>query len=356
MADPNPYGSTLAYGPALTELVATEAAWRRALAAHAGAPGADGLAERLRLTADAARAAQAAAHRAFAAGVLCRRPLGAEERPLGELGGDPSGRPAASSWEGLQGALVILEESRLTGPHGRPTWESVSEAYGRAADAVSALADDLERDAEMEAFGIHDPLPGIVRRLRASRRPASSVLDVVTATPGVYAVWGTPRAWANLSLEQHGDDQPLYVGKATKLTERVYVHVHAGRTSQSQVRSSAAALLVDRLGLQARPGSLTTSNRWATFGLDEQSEANLHEWIHEHLSVGYWNFKPEDHDVGLDAYETAAIGAWGVAPPLNIANLPRDLPAPYVESLKAARARMAVAAKQWEELNPGVPL
>jgi hypothetical protein len=86
-------------------------------------------------------------------------------------------------------------------------------------------------------------------------RSLARVEGVVPDRPGLYAIHGDGYTWTELGLGKPPDDRPLYVGKAedSLVTRDVRTHFGDGRTGQSTVCRSLAALLHDEFGLQGIP-------------------------------------------------------------------------------------------------------
>src|SRR5436190_432225 len=73
--------------------------------------------------------------------------------------------------------------------------------------------------------------------------------------PGLYAIYGDAMTWAELQLGAPPDGRPLYLGKAedSLVTRDLRTHFGDGRTGQSTLRRSLAALLHDTLHLSGMP-------------------------------------------------------------------------------------------------------
>jgi hypothetical protein len=82
----------------------------------------------------------------------------------------------------------------------------------------------------------------------------------------------------------------LYVGKAEdSLASRdLKTHFGDGRTGQSTVRRSFAALLHDTLGLPGFPRNIDTPAYFSNYGLSASDDATLTTWMREHLRLAVW--------------------------------------------------------------------
>lgn len=176
-----------------------------------------------------------------------------------------------------------------------------------------------------------------VRTLQAERFTVPEALKVVPDRPGLYAVYGADDGWRQLGLEP--DERPLYVGKAedSLVNRDLRTHFATGRTGQSTVRRSFAALLAGPLSLRGVPRNLARPDGSAHFGLEPDGDQRLTEWMREHLRLAVW---PKPDGVVLADVETAVLARW--QPPLNLMKVSHPWPA-----LKEARARMAAQAREW---------
>jgi hypothetical protein len=175
--------------------------------------------------------------------------------------------------------------------------------------------------------------------LAGGRHAIVDALDHVPSSPGLYAIWAGETAWRALGLELPVADKPLYVGKAEKslVSRDVNTHFMTGKTGQSTVRRTFAALLRDALDLHAVPRNQTRPERPVNFGLERKSDEALTEWMQRHLSLATWSKQGNDE---LDHVETAVLEHW--QPPLNLSKVARPDP-----RIKRARSHMAADAKAW---------
>src|SRR5579859_3831532 len=98
----------------------------------------------------------------------------------------------------------------------------------------------------MSAFVFdRDDLIAQARVALAHAGPLASAEMRVPDRPGLYAIYGESRTWRELGLGAPPDGRPLYLGKAEdSLASRdLKTHFGDGRTGQSTVRRSFAALL-----------------------------------------------------------------------------------------------------------------
>jgi hypothetical protein len=159
----------------------------------------------------------------------------------------------------------------------------------------------------------------------------------VPDAPGLYAIHGTGEVWEELGLGAPPDERPLYVGKAERSLARrdLGTHFVDGRTGSSTVRRSLAALLVDPLQLVPCPRNPARPGHFDRFGLEPDSDRRLTAWMHRRLRLATWVSTPGPRLVDV---ETAVLQR--ILPPLNGAKADT----PWRPALRAARARMAVAA------------
>ena len=115
-----------------------------------------------------------------------------------------------------------------------------------------------------------------------------------------------------------------------------------GRTGQSTVRRSFAALLHNSLGLRGIPRNPARPAYFANFGLSVEHDAVMTRWMIERLQIAVWA-KPAVREFPLDAIESALIGQF--QPPLNL----QGASTPWTASVKAARQVMAAEARAWAE-------
>ncbi len=118
-------------------------------------------------------------------------------------------------------------------------------------------------------------------------------------------MYGTEQAWAQLQLDG-GDGRPLYVGKSEHdlATRDIKMHFASGRTGQSTLRRSLAALLRDELRLMAQPRNPASPERFSHYALNPDGEEALTTWMREHLELALWT--PAE-DVALASVERAVL-------------------------------------------------
>lgn len=158
--------------------------------------------------------------------------------------------------------------------------------------------------------------------------------------PGLYAVFGTPIAWKELGLGRPPDARPLYVGKSESslLARDINTHFGNGRTGQSTVRRSVAALLRGTLGLRGMPRNPVQPGYFANYGLSREDDEQLTSWMKRRLTLAVW---APARPVVLSPVETSLIQQW--APPLNLT----DVATRWTARIKAARKVMADEARTW---------
>lgn len=177
------------------------------------------------------------------------------------------------------------------------------------------------------------------------RLPLKGAEDRVPRRPGLYAIYGADPAWQALGLGPSPDERPLYVGKAegSLLGRDLITHFGNGRTGQSTVRRSIAALLRNALDLTAMPRNPSRPGYFSNYGLSTQDDRKLTDWMREHLLLATWS---PASTVGLRPVEVRIIQVW--EPPLNLT----DVVTTWTSQVKAARKAMADEARAWAEQNP----
>lgn len=190
-----------------------------------------------------------------------------------------------------------------------------------------------------------DDVDHVLAALRGPRIPARSAAHVLPARRGLYAIWASTAAWAQLDVGESAG-QPLYIGKAEdSLRRRVAgTHLRNERTGWSTLRRTLAALLREREQLVARPRDAARRARLSNYGLEPASEALLQDWIDRHLEIAIWPAGADDRPLGH--LEQAAIAAWPTPPPLNLHDL-SPVAAPLAARIRAARREMAASAATW---------
>lgn len=177
--------------------------------------------------------------------------------------------------------------------------------------------------------------------VEAERVAIADLAQQLQPVPGLYALFGTDAAWNDLGLAS--DDvrsRPLYVGKAEDsfVSRDLRTHFASGRTGQSTIRRSFAALLRDSLALRGVPRNLDLPGHFANYGLVADGDVRLTKWMWERLSLAVW---PWEGTTGLKRIERAVVLL--LDPPLNIEYLPRV----SRRDLSSARKAMADDARQW---------
>lgn len=179
-----------------------------------------------------------------------------------------------------------------------------------------------------------------VKSLAGTRWPIVDAQANVPHVPGLYAVYGTRSALADLKLAAADVAQPLYVGKAEDsfVSRDLRTHFASGRTGQSTVRRSFAALLRESLHLRGMPRNPEKPGHFANFGLSPENDARLTSWMWSNLSLAVW---PTTGALPLRDIESDVVKR--LDPPLNIEYLPRN----SRTELSSARRAMADEARQW---------
>lgn len=173
-------------------------------------------------------------------------------------------------------------------------------------------------------------------------RPLVSAEDAVPDRPGLYAIYGAAEIWEELGLGAPPDGRPLYVGKAedSLVTRDLRTHFGDGRTGQSTVRRSFAALLHDALGFRGVPRNAAKPGYFANYGLTAAHDTALTQWMTGKLALAAWP-KPSDCTLPLKTIEVALLAE--LLPPLNLT----DVFTPWTARVKAARVTMAEEARAW---------
>lgn len=164
--------------------------------------------------------------------------------------------------------------------------------------------------------------------------------DRVPNRPGLYAIFASAQTWEELSLGIPPDARPLYVGKAedSLVTRDLKTHFGDGRTGQSTVRRSFAALLHEMLNLRGRPRNPANPGNFANYGMSPAHDAQLTRWMRDSLELSVWP-KPIGCRYSLGEIESAVLTE--LLPPLNL----QGIATPWTARLKAARAVMAEEAR-----------
>jgi hypothetical protein len=204
----------------------------------------------------------------------------------------------------------------------------------------SAAARPGARNLDQQfAAVVHDALA----HLRQKKRLAGAE-TWIPASGGLYAIYGSAEVWLALSLGEPPDDRPLYVGKAedSLFGRDLRTHFGDGRTGQSTVRRSVAALLHDTLQLQGLPRNPARPGYFSSYGPSPKHDAVLTAWMRERLEIAVWP-KPDVCSFSLKTIETALLAR--LLPPLNL----QDVVTPWTAQVRAARALMAAEARRWTE-------
>ena len=150
---------------------------------------------------------------------------------------------------------------------------------------------------------------------------------------GLFAIYGDAEAWLDLGLGNAPAGAALYVGKAEE------PHFQSGRTGQSTLRRTFAALLRDHLSLRGIPRNQSKPERFDSYGLGEEQDVMLTEWMNAHLEITAWEKPPEC--ASLDEIEVAVLKRW--SPPLNL----RDSRSTWGARVSSALKLMAADARAW---------
>jgi hypothetical protein len=173
-------------------------------------------------------------------------------------------------------------------------------------------------------------------------RPLAGAEGRVPGRPGLYAIYGDGKTWQELGLGKPPAGRPLYVGKAedSLVTRDLKTHFGDGRTGQSTLRRSFAALLHDTLGLRGIPRNPAKPGYFSNYGLSGAHDAVLTRWMRERLQLAVWP-KPTGCAFALGQIEGALV--LELQPPLNL----QGVVTPWTAQVRAARAVMADEARHW---------
>jgi hypothetical protein len=271
-----------------------------------------------------------------------QRTLRARMRRLGFYISDFSSDPAGfvvSDLDDLvsRGVITVVDDGGSTTAMAAPEhdFRSTSKEPGDAGNRPRS-ADDSEFEVcvsdVMTAF-----------EYAKAQAPVGSQ-TAVPSRPGLYSIHAEGPVWHELGIGDPPDSRPLYLGKAedSLLTRDVMTHFGDGRTGQSTVRRSLAALLHDTHGFRGIPRNPRNPGYFSCFGLCEAQESELGAWMHERLKLAIWP-KPSGCPYALKSIETAILVRLG--PPLNL----QDVVTPWTTQVRAARAVMAAEARAWAE-------
>lgn len=187
----------------------------------------------------------------------------------------------------------------------------------------------------------------VIQSLSASRCPISEAAVFLPDSPGLYAIHSSKEVWTLLGLA-HRAEVPLYVGKAedSLVSRDLNTHFAVGpetapKTGSSTVRRSFAALLRGPLNLKGVPRNKSKPGYFAHYGLEDEADARLTQWMQSHLTLAYWR-RPPNLQCKLADVEKAVLKKWD--PPVNLQNSPTKLP-----RLVAEREKMKIEARAWAE-------
>jgi hypothetical protein len=151
--------------------------------------------------------------------------------------------------------------------------------------------------------------------------------------PGLYAIHGDRQTWNELGLGDPPDARPLYVGKAedSLVIRDLKTHFSSdGRTGQSTVRRSFAALLHNTLSLRGLPRNISKPGYFSNFGLSDDHDEALTCWMERRLLLATWA-KSRDCAFALKQIEGELLGE--LLPPLNL----QGVVTLWTAQIKAAR-------------------
>lgn len=174
----------------------------------------------------------------------------------------------------------------------------------------------------------------------------SAVDSGQTASPGLYALYGSRATWRELGLGLPPDARPLYVGKAENTLASRDLQGHFGMhdrgaqspTGSSTVRRSVAALLAPARGYHGMPRNPAKPGHFSNFGLSIKDDMELSSWMKRRLRLSLW---PHGDSLALDGIESEVLKK--LLPPLNISKVIT----PWQTQVKVARKVLADQARRW---------
>lgn len=226
---------------------------------------------------------------------------------------------------------IDLEEALATKANSNAERYSVAEFKGSARKAGHGTPEVKRSPLAARALSV----------LLGPTRTYDEALAIVRPVPGLYGFRGSKPARRALGLDPSGVGALLYIGKAERslVSRDLRTHFTTGKTGQSTLRRSLAALLRDELDLTAQPRNTDRPDDGASFALEPGSDARLTAWMVQELTIATWE-KPEGPE-RLRDIEAEVIGASN--PPLNLTHV--DL---RWDVLVEARRAMAAQSRQWQ--------
>jgi hypothetical protein len=189
-----------------------------------------------------------------------------------------------------------------------------------------------------------DPTPSEVEEALASLADSKQSLkeaeERVPPRPGLYAIYAGAKVWHALGLGEPPDDRPLYVGRAedSLLSRDIRTHFGNGRTGQSTVRRSVAALLRETLDLRGIPRNPQKPGYFSNYGLSPENDRKVTKWMLEHLLLGVWA------PASITTLRLVEVGViQRLEPPLNLTGATTN----WTSQIRVARKAMAEEARRW---------
>lgn len=171
--------------------------------------------------------------------------------------------------------------------------------------------------------------------------PASAVSGDTSHVPRSAGLYGVHAGGARSELGlPETDSTLLYIGKAERsLAARdLTTHFTTGRTGQSTLRRSLAALLREQLDLHAVPRNPAVPGHFTSFGLSSDGDERLTRWMVDHLALTTW--APPAGAETLRDLERAVIDR--LQPPLNLTGVRARS-----DVVVKGRAALADEARRW---------
>lgn len=188
-------------------------------------------------------------------------------------------------------------------------------------------------------------LAHVLLALQSPRFKLRRSLPALPPKPGLYAIYGDERAWAELHLDPPSEELLLYVGKAEDSMVRrdLDTHFGEGRTGSSTVRRSFAALLRHDLSLSGIPRNPAKPGYFSNHGLSPADDVKLTRWMRDRLEIAVW---ATDGSRPLANIESDVLREWN--PAINIAGVDHR----WRGLLQAQRKVRADQARAW---RPSLP-
>ena len=187
-----------------------------------------------------------------------------------------------------------------------------------------------------------DAVEKCIHALTTAKFTFEQAVPIVPNDPGIYALHGSPETWARLGIGPPPDDRPLYVGKSEKSLRQRPLGQHFGHrirvgSRTTSMTGSLAALLADELGLSPCPRNVHKPGYFDRFGLEDDGDAKLTNWMRANLSTSFWK---SDGITSLAVLEEKVCQR--LMPPLNC-----EIATTWCDVVIRARKQMSNATRAW---------